>query len=77
MARRRAIAPPPQLLTPQDVADLLKVHVMTIRRYVAAGRLECVRLENHLMRFTPTQVDDFLTRTGKAAAAAKASKDPK
>lgn len=40
----RSLPHPESLLTPQDVADLLKVSAKTVREYIHQGRLKAVDL---------------------------------
>lgn len=40
-----------QLLTPQDVAKLLRVHLQTVYRWAADGRLPSVKVGGKAVRF--------------------------
>lgn len=61
---------PGDLLRTQDVAEILGVSEMTVRRYVADGALACVRMgrardgapTRRRMRFTRAHVDDFVNK---------------
>ena len=65
------------LLTVQETATRLKVHPLTVRRYVASGRLQSVRVGRGV-RIDEEALDQFLGRTaptenpGRSDAAALA-----
>jgi excisionase family DNA binding protein len=47
------------LLTPEDVARMLKVKLSTVRAYAERGSLPCVRVGNRL-RFLPSDVSSWI-----------------
>lgn len=55
------MSPLPELLTTEDVANYLKVDVVTVRRLVKRGELQAYRVGNEY-RFTENDVLEFLTR---------------
>jgi excisionase family DNA binding protein len=52
--------PPIELLTPAEVATLLRVTPRTIRKWASEGRLDRVRLGGRLVRYTPQSVADLI-----------------
>lgn len=60
----QAIAALPALATPEQVADLLRVHPKTARRFVHEGLLEAVRapVKRSRMRITRTSVARYIAR---------------
>lgn len=54
-----------KLLTVTELADILSVNQLTIRRMVKRGQLSAVRI-GRAVRFDPADIDAFLTtvRTG-------------
>lgn len=38
------IQPMPNLLTPEQVADVLQIHVLTVYNYIRQGKLSAIRL---------------------------------
>lgn len=57
-----------RLYSPQQVADLLGLHVRTVRRYLREGRLDAVRLGNRY-RISHDALEAFSGRSFDAAAA--------
>jgi len=55
-----------KLLTVNELADMLSVNPMTVRRMVKRGQLSAVRI-GRAIRFEPTAIDAFLesVRVGK------------
>jgi excisionase family DNA binding protein len=51
-----------RLLTPRDVAELLRVHPKTVLRYVRTAGLPCVRLPGGDVRLRRSEVDRWLDR---------------
>ncbi len=49
-----------ELLTVHEVAALLKVNPMTVRRYIAAGKLRAVRIGRSI-RISRSALDDLVT----------------
>lgn len=52
-----------QLISLADAALTLAVSTKTVRRYIAAGRLEAVRLGNKTLRIKTTSIEQLI-RTG-------------
>jgi excisionase family DNA binding protein len=50
----------PQLLRPDEVAEILQVTPRTVRRWGAAGVLERIRLGDRLTRYTIESVEAFI-----------------
>lgn len=48
-----------QLLTPEQVAAILQVHILTVYDYIRGGKLHAVRLGRHY-RVLPADLDLFL-----------------
>jgi excisionase family DNA binding protein len=51
------------LLTPQDVAEQVKVSADTVKRAYRAGKLRGYQLTNKLIRFDQQQVNDWVAST--------------
>jgi excisionase family DNA binding protein len=49
-----------QLLTIQDVADLLKVDILTVRRYIKSGKIKAVKPSPRVVRILSSEVDYLL-----------------
>lgn len=49
-----------ELLTVEEVADILKLHVDTIRRYVRERKLKAVRLSATQLRIRRSELDRFV-----------------
>lgn len=53
-----------QLLTAEDIARTTRSSIRSVRRWIASGELEAIRL-GRLVRITPTALRKFLrSRTG-------------
>lgn len=50
-----------QLLSIADAAEVLAVSTKTIRRYIAAGRLEAVRLGSKTLRIKAASIEQLIT----------------
>jgi excisionase family DNA binding protein len=50
----------PDWVTPQEVADLFKVHITTIYRWVNTGKLPAIRLRRNIMRIRKDHVLDLI-----------------
>jgi len=46
----------PDLLTPQEVADILKVENLTIRRYIKAGKMLAYKLPSGILRIPKKEI---------------------
>ena len=55
-------------LTKPQVAELLQVSVWTVARMAAAGEIQKVKVRR-LVRFSPTEVEAFLTKKAEIAKA--------
>jgi len=53
------------LLTPQQVADKLKVHHNTVYRYINEGKLKCTSVGNMLIRIKESDLDEFINMPKK------------
>ena len=59
-----------QLMTLEDVAGYLRVSAATVRRWTNAGKLSCYRIGgNRERRFSPEQVNEFLSKHEQSGAA--------
>jgi len=47
------------LLTPEQVAGILQVHILTIYGYIREGRLDAIRL-GRSYRITPQDLEQFI-----------------
>lgn len=47
------------LLTPEQVAGILQVHILTIYGYIREGKLDAIRL-GRSYRITPQDLDQFI-----------------
>jgi len=59
----------PQLLTAQEVAELLKTNTQVVYRLVRSRELEAVNLGERMLRFTECSVNEFINRGGVKRAA--------
>lgn len=59
----------PQLLTAQEVAELLKTNIQVVYRLVRSRELEAVNLGERMLRFTESSVNEFINRGGVKRAA--------
>jgi len=61
-----------KLLTPEDLAEMLRVSRATVSRMCAAGSLPCVVLRagkrKRIVRFREADIEQFITRCVKAGA---------
>ncbi len=51
---------PERLLRARDVAEILQVDARTIYRWAEYGTLPCVRLSDHVIRFDPAAVAEWV-----------------
>ena len=51
------------LLTPQQVADRLKVHHNTVYRYISEGKMKSTHVGNMLIRVRESDLDEFINGT--------------
>ena len=49
--------------TPEEIADIFTVHVVTVRRWIAAGQLGAIRLPGGAYRIPQSELD-HLSSTG-------------
>ena len=49
-------------LTVEDIADILDVHVVTVRRWIRSRELKATRIRGY--RVNPVDLSDFLQRRG-------------
>ena len=54
--------PVDELLTAQEVADRLKVHINTVYNYINAGKLKVIKMEG-LIRVRTSELERFLGNT--------------
>jgi excisionase family DNA binding protein len=59
-----------QLLTPEQVSEILQVHILTVYDYIRGGKLHAVRLGRHY-RVLPADLDLFLEERRVKAPAAR------
>ena len=52
-----------EILTPKEAADKLKVHLMTVYRWVASGRIKVSRLPGGGLRIDAKELEKLLDRT--------------
>ena len=43
--------------TPEEIAEILRVHVVTVRRWIAAGQLGAIRLPGGGYRIPQSELD--------------------
>ena len=53
---------PEPLLTSQEVADICRVHLRTVRRWIASGELAVIR-RGHVVRIEPSALRSFLRKS--------------
>jgi len=58
-----------QLLTAQEVAELLKTNTQVVYRLVRSRELEAVNLGERMLRFTESSIHEFIDRGGVKRAA--------
>ena len=46
-----------ELLTVQEVAEMLKVEDQTIRRYIKEGKIKAIKLSNRLLRIHRSEIE--------------------
>ena len=47
--------------TPEEIAEILRVHVVTVRRWIAAGQLGAIRLPGGGYRIPQSELDRLCT----------------
>ena len=52
----------PRLLTPQEVAERLRMSVADVHRLVRQGELACMQISKFKRRFDEEMLDEFLER---------------
>ena len=57
-----------EYFTPDQVAEMLRVHLMTVYRMIKDGRLGAHKIGTRTLRITRKDIDDFISRssTGKS-----------
>jgi excisionase family DNA binding protein len=53
-----------KLYTIQEIADLLQVHQLTVRRWIKEEKLKCLRLSERNIRISKTELDRFVNDKG-------------
>jgi len=48
------------LLTPEQVAEILAVNVETVRRYCREGKIKFIKMSGRLIRISPEDLKAFL-----------------
>ena len=72
----------PQIMTTKEVAEYLRLHVITICKYAGEGKIPAIRI-GHVWRFDKDAIDRWIAgdkispRTGKAAKRKTARKPKK
>jgi excisionase family DNA binding protein len=56
-----------KLISPQAAADLCDVDTRTVRRWIAAGRLNAVRVGPRLIKIDVAELDKIMQPVGGAA----------
>ncbi len=56
-----------EILTAKEVADRLKVHLMTVYRWVSSGRLEVSRLPGGGLRIDAKELEKLLSQNVRRA----------
>lgn len=46
-----------EILTPQEVADLLKIDTQTVKRYIKENRIKAVYLSSHVIRILKKDIE--------------------
>ena len=52
--------PNDQLLTVKQIADYLQINPMTVYKWISQGRIPCIKLSGHLVRFDLEKVKKWL-----------------
>lgn len=81
MVKKKAVAVPPvtqdklpqlskasKLLTARQVAESFGLHVITIYKWAAQGRIPSIKLSNGSLRFHPEDIQAFLSERTVGAA---------
>lgn len=68
MARKLPISVSRRLLTAREVATLLGIHLVTVYRWAAEGRIPSIKLGNGSLRFLPDHIEAFLSERMVGAA---------
>lgn len=68
MARKLPISLSRRLLTAREVAALLGIHLVTLYRWTAEGRIPSIKLGNGSLRFLPEHIELFLSKRVVGAA---------
>ena len=50
------------ILTPAEVAELMRVHVKTVRRWIAVGRLPATHINSRVIRVRRTDVEALMRK---------------
>lgn len=67
-ARRRAVRrQPPELLTVNEAAELIRVHPRTITRFIEDGRLPGYQIGNKIIRIRRCDLETMLIRIAPTA----------
>ena len=56
-----------EILTPNEVANRLKVHLMTVYRWISSGWLEASRLPGGGLRIDAKDIEKLLNRTARGS----------
>jgi excisionase family DNA binding protein len=64
-----------EILTPNEVANRLKVHLMTVYRWISSGRLEASRLPGGGLRIDAKEIEKLLERTARGSRTKTRRKD--
>jgi len=54
-----------ELLTLEEVADILKVRVRTVKTYIQEEKLPAVKLSYKVVRVKKTELDDYINKKGE------------
>jgi len=64
-----------ELLTASETAAKLKVHLVTIYKWIASGRLQAKRLPGGGLRIETKELDKLLTKKEEEAKSCKSNQD--
>lgn len=63
----RARTPHPEMISVTEAAERLGVNYRTIRRWIAAGRIDAVRVGPRLLKIDAAQLDRVMSPVGGGA----------
>ncbi|MBI3341693.1 helix-turn-helix domain-containing protein [Candidatus Curtissbacteria bacterium] len=54
------------VFTVKEIAEILKIHHLTVRRYIKKGKLKIIRFEGNV-RITKPDLEEFLKKSAKGS----------